>query len=382
LEAGLKNIALYWKCQLVGWALYAGIYTFIDVFKRNLSDKYILTYILTGVLIFMLGLFLSHLMKGIIKCWGLLKLKIKKQVIFLFVLTVFFTILFWLFFNIIFYSINGAAGMLMPLLARVATFQSQAFGGFLGQCLTFSVPFLVWNLFYGVIHYIGKFKVAEFEKLNKEKQLLELEAKALRAQMNPHFIFNCLNSIKSLIQEQQTEKGVTYLTTFSKLIRTLFNNADKKEITLYDEIATCRLYLQLEAMRFDTKFSYQVNIDENMDLKSVQVPALIIQPFIENAIWHGIVPKGTGGSIALTVAEKNGDIEIAIEDNGIGRGASQQNKSINQTHQSKGVNLTQARLELDNLLQQRQAQLRTIDKKDENGIATGTKVIITIKEEV
>ena len=114
--------------------------------------------------------------------------------------------------------------------------------------------------------------------------------------MNPHFIFNCLNSIKALIQEKETDKGVKYLTTFSKLIRTLFNNADKKEITLYDEIETCKLYLQLEAMRFDNRFAYSVNIDENIDLKSIYVPALIIQPFIENAIWHGIVPKESDGN--------------------------------------------------------------------------------------
>jgi sensor histidine kinase YesM len=230
---------------------------------------------------------------------------------------------------------------------------------------------------------VKKIRKEESEKSIHEKQLLELEAKALRAQMNPHFIFNCLNSIKSLIQEKQTEKGVTYLTTFSKLIRTLFNNADKKEISLYDEIETCKLYLQLEAMRFDTKFSYAVTVDESIDLKSVQVPALIVQPFIENAIWHGIMPKETGGKVSLNVAGKNGSIEIVIDDDGIGREASQQNKSVsNATHQSKGVNLTQARLELDNLLQQRQASLVTIDKKDENGMATGTKVIITIKEEI
>ncbi|MBK7680015.1 MAG: hypothetical protein IPJ29_11535 [Chitinophagaceae bacterium] len=126
----------------------------------------------------------------------------------------------------------------------------------------------------------------------------------------------------------------------------------------------------------------QVNVDENIDLKSVQVPALIIQPFIENAIWHGIMPKIGEGNVLVNVAKKNGHIEIAIEDDGIGREASQQNKSINMAHQSKGVNLTQARLELDNLLQQRQASLVTIDKKDENGKATGTKVIITIKEEI
>ncbi len=219
-------------------------------------------------------------------------------------------------------------------------------------------------------------------KAAHEKELLALEAKALRAQMNPHFIFNCLNSIKSLIQDHHEEKSVTYLTTFSKLIRTLFNNADKKEISLFDEIETCKLYLQLEAMRFDAKFSYSVNIDESLDLKSIQIPALIIQPFIENAVWHGIVPKGGGGNVSLSVLKNNSVVEIIIDDDGIGREASQQNKATsNIGHQSKGVNLTQSRLELDNLLKQRQASMETLDKKDKNGLATGTKVIIKLPQE-
>ncbi len=238
-----------------------------------------------------------------------------------------------------------------------------------------------------LIYSIVKFRVtsvrrSERLKAKHEKDLLELEAKALRAQMNPHFIFNCLNSIKSLIQEDEKSKSVTYLTTFSKLIRTLFNNADKKAISLFDEIETCKYYLQLESMRFDAKFSYAVNVDENIDLKSVQVPALIIQPFIENAIWHGIVPRGSGGHISVDVVKKASVIEIIIDDNGIGREASQQNKSASSlAHQSRGVNLTQSRLELNNLLQQRQAELEVIDKKDEQGISRGTTVAIKIKEE-
>ena len=219
-------------------------------------------------------------------------------------------------------------------------------------------------------------------KARYEKELMELEAKALRAQMNPHFVFNCLNSIKALMQEQETEKGVKYLTTFSKLIRTLFNNADKKEISLYDEIETCKFYLQLEAMRFDSKFSYTVNVDEDIDLKSFLVPALIIQPFMENAIWHGIVPQETGGNVWLNVTSEKGNIKIIVEDDGIGREISQQNKSAsNLAHQSKGVNLTQSRLALDNFLQQRHASLEIIDKKDESGKATGTKVIIHFDEQ-
>ncbi|MEP7373704.1 MAG: histidine kinase [Chitinophagaceae bacterium] len=219
----------------------------------------------------------------------------------------------------------------------------------------------------------------EKQKLIHEKELLELEAKALRAQMNPHFIFNCLNSIKSLIQDDQKDKSVEYLATFSKLIRTLFNNADRKEITLFDEIETCKLYLQLEAMRFNNKLSFAVNIDENIDLKSLFVPALIIQPFIENAIWHGIVPKEGGGTVLLNVLKEHGTVKIVVDDNGIGRVASQQNKSGSSlAHLSKGVNLTQSRLELDNLLKQRQVRLEMVDKKNENGIPTGTVAIITL----
>ena len=219
--------------------------------------------------------------------------------------------------------------------------------------------------------------MAEKQKSAHEKELLTLEAKALRAQMNPHFIFNCMNSIKSLIQQHEEEKSVAYLTTFSKLIRTLFNNADKKEISLYDELETCKLYLQLEAMRFDTKFSYSVNVDGNIDLKSIKVPALIIQPFIENAIWHGIIPKETGGRIEITVEQANGNIKVIIDDDGIGREASVQNKATSGImHQSKGVNLTQSRLDLENRLNETNAQLVIIDKKDDSGRAAGTRIVL------
>lgn len=216
-----------------------------------------------------------------------------------------------------------------------------------------------------------------------EKELLELEAKALRAQMNPHFIFNCMNSIKTLIQSDEQDKAVIYLTTFSKLIRTIFQNSDKRAVSLYDEIETCRLYTELESMRFDNKFSYEFAVDASLDLKSVMVPALIIQPFIENAIWHGIMPKEDGGHLKVTLTGKNGSIFCTIDDTGIGREMSKQNKFKGDmsTHQSKGVHLTQARLDLNNLLTQRNAFLNITDKKDEHGSAAGTLVILEFRED-
>jgi sensor histidine kinase YesM len=222
---------------------------------------------------------------------------------------------------------------------------------------------------------------SEKEKISAqyEKEVHELEAKALRAQMNPHFIFNCMNSIKSLMQKDENEKAVTYLTTFSKLIRTVFQNSDKREISLYDEIETCRLYTQLESVRFGNKFSYEFDVDETLDMKSIMVPALIVQPFIENAIWHGIMPKEDGGRLIVKVSKTDHTISCIIDDDGIGRAVSRQNKFsvADPSHQSKGEHLTQARLDLDNVLNERTAGIEIIDKKDETGSSCGT--IVTLK---
>jgi sensor histidine kinase YesM len=225
---------------------------------------------------------------------------------------------------------------------------------------------------------------SEKEKISAqhERKLHELEAKALRAQMNPHFIFNCMNSIKFLIQNNEQEKAILYLTTFSKLIRTVFQNSDKKEISLYDEMETCRLYTQLESMRFNDKFSFEFNIDETLDLKSIKLPALTVQPFIENAIWHGIMPKEEGGSLLVTVNRTDHTIHCIVDDDGIGREISKQNKFSNRSspHESKGEHLTQARLNLDNLLNERNASIKIVDKADKYKKASGTMVILTFRE--
>ena len=222
---------------------------------------------------------------------------------------------------------------------------------------------------------VNRARRQEREKLKHEKELLELEARALRAQMNPHFIFNCMNSIKALIQNDEKQKSIDYLTTFSKLIRTLFNNSDKREISLFDELQTCRLYTELEVMRLEGKLDCRFDIDEKIDLKSVMVPALIIQPFVENAIWHGIVPKEKG-MVTIRVRSGVDIITCEVDDDGIGRELSQQNKPVTSVvHHSRGINLSQARIDLQKELSEKNASVRIVDKH-ENGIATGTTVII------
>ncbi|MBK6826669.1 MAG: histidine kinase [Chitinophagaceae bacterium] len=308
-----------------------------------------------------------------------MKLRLRNQILFLFGLTALFTLLFWLFFTVFFYISIGAGKLLPFVFSSLLRMEIMQVRGLTEQVISFSIPFIIWNLLYVLIHYDRRNRDAEWKKLVREQEMMELEARALRAQMNPHFIFNCMNSIKSLIQEGQQEKAVNYLTTFSKLIRNLFSQSDKNEITLYDEIETCRHYLQLESMRFDAGFVYSIEIDEHIDLKSVFIPALIIQPFIENAIWHGLVPRGGGGELMIKVHLKGRNINIVIDDNGIGREASRLHKSrLNAVHQSKGINLTQSRLLLDNILQKRKASLQYTDKWDNQGKSAGTKVVISI----
>jgi ligand-binding sensor domain-containing protein len=240
---------------------------------------------------------------------------------------------------------------------------------------------MVFVIFWLVRWRINTVRKQEQLKASYEKELLELEAKALRAQMNPHFIFNSLNSIKSLINKNENDKAADYLTTFSKLIRTLFHNSDKREVSLHDELETCKLYTQIEKMRFGDKLDFVFDVDKTVDLKDIKVPALILQPFIENAIWHGLVPKEIGGRVVFSVKEKNGAVECTIDDDGIGRELSKQYKAqYEATHQSKGIGLTQSRLELDKLLNDREDTIEIIDKQKEDGTSAGTTIIITFKE--
>jgi len=374
MKSILKNISLYWKYQLIGWSVFMIVVYIFDSLIYHETWEFMP--FAASILIF--GLLSSHLMKITVKKFGILQKKFTSQIFSLAGLVILFSFVGTIVWMIImigagFWKIEGNNKS-----EWILDFFNEFFFNLFPVLLTLSG----WMLIYFLFHFVRGVRKEEQLKIQYQLKMTELEAKALRAQMNPHFIFNCLNSIKALIQEDQKQKSVTYLTTFSKLIRTLFNNADKKEITLYDEIETCKLYLQLEAMRFDAKFSYAVNVDEMLDLKSILVPALIVQPFIENAIWHGIVPRGGGGIVSLSVLKNNGDVDIVIDDDGIGREASQKNKSVsNIGHQSKGVNLTQSRLELDNLLQQRKAILKTIDKEDSAAKNVGTKVIIKLPQE-
>lgn len=226
---------------------------------------------------------------------------------------------------------------------------------------------------------INSFKRREQLRLNYEIKLNELENSALRTQMNPHFIFNSLNTINSFINSNSATKANQYISKFSKLIRLILDHSREKKIVLSDELQVAELYIQLEKIRFDNKFRHQVIISDDLDPESVVIPPLIIQPFIENAILHGLLPSGREGLLSLIISRQDGQLLIVIEDNGIGRAGRQAMKSPDdQKRKSHGIDITIKRIALFNNTPDAQSTVRIIDLHNEQGQAAGTRVELLI----
>lgn len=228
---------------------------------------------------------------------------------------------------------------------------------------------------------IGVIKEKASLKNAYEKKIAEVEMKALRAQMNPHFIFNCLNSINRYIVKNDHVQASNYLTRFSKLIRKILDNSASGIISLETEIETLDLYLQMEAMRFHHKFTYSITADDEIDTHTVLIPSMLVQPYAENAIWHGLLHKNSDDctlEIRFTTIGRQ-SLQITIEDNGVGRKAAAGIKSEESLiNKSKGLQITGDRLDLIKNLYGISATAEIIDLTTPDGTAVGTKVMISL----
>ncbi len=220
--------------------------------------------------------------------------------------------------------------------------------------------------------------------IRKEKQqgklmktMKENENKMLRSQMNPHFLFNSLNSINSFIIQSRQNEASGYLTSFSKLMRKILDNSRKDNIMLKDELEAVKLYLDLEAVRLENKFDYSITIDKKINEEEVVIPALILQPFLENSVWHGINPKPENGFIEIKInADNDGEdtcLNIEIEDNGIGREKAAKNRKET-LHKSHGLNITLERLRMSDI----RNKVKIIDLYNEKNEPAGTLVKLKI----
>lgn len=211
------------------------------------------------------------------------------------------------------------------------------------------------------------------------RQLAQAETKALRSQMNPHFIFNSLNSINSFVLDKKHELASDYLIKFSKLIRLILYNSRSETITIDKELETLKLYVSLESARFDNKFTCSYQVADDVNVGSVMIPPMLLQPFVENAIWHGLMQKEGEGCITIDIKKQDEEfLNISIVDDGIGREKAAELKSKSATHKSHGMKVTSQRIEMMNKLNSTSAHVTIFDLHDEQGRATGTKVELII----
>lgn len=229
---------------------------------------------------------------------------------------------------------------------------------------------------------INKIKGDEAVKTEFNKQMAQIEMKALRAQMNPHFLFNSLNAIKYYVLKENKEKASNYLTDFSRLIRLVLNHSSKHLISLREELESLELYIKIERLRFEEKFDYVIHTDDKTMLDEVMIPPLLLQPYVENAIWHGLMHKMEGkGILTVLIDHIEDSIRIIIEDNGIGRKKAEEVKSKSaQKHKSMGMRITQSRIHFSKLMSNLNLELEIFDLVDDGNKACGTRVVLHMKQ--
>lgn len=218
-------------------------------------------------------------------------------------------------------------------------------------------------------------------QLKNEKKLLTLEQTMLRSQMNPHFLFNSLNSIKLYIINNEKKNAVHYLNKFSKLVRKILEASSLREIPLAEELETVELYMNIENIRFSNEIDFQIIISDEIDPHTVKIPSLILQPFLENALWHGLSSKTGEKKIMLNIRQAADEnyIHISITDNGIGRIASEeikQNKVLKR--KSVGIDITKERLSNFSKDYLNSFNLQILDLYKADGTPEGTKVLLHI----
>ncbi|MBI4929204.1 MAG: histidine kinase [Bacteroidetes bacterium] len=232
---------------------------------------------------------------------------------------------------------------------------------------------------YLYIYYrMKKIKKQEVEKTSINKQLAEYQMVALRAQMNPHFVFNAINSIQSYILNNDSQFAYDYLAKFSKLIRQVLSNSQHSSISLEKELEALKLYIELEQTRFKERFDFEILVDDNLPIEEIKVPTLLIQPYLENAIWHGIMHlnESKKGKLKVHLFLNVSVLKIIIEDNGIGRERSTLLKKES-THESFGMMLSEKRVDILKAINVK-ADIRIIDLYNDNKFSVGTRVEIDL----
>lgn len=239
------------------------------------------------------------------------------------------------------------------------------------------IVLFVLGLSFGILYaWLRVQRREEKRRAELDRKISAMELRALRSQMNPHFLFNTLSSIQHFITENKSKEAIQYLSKFARLMRTILENSKRPEIPLRSELEALDLYLLLESFRFKEKFDYRIEVDDELDQDYDHIPPLLIQPYVENAIVHGMMHKPDKGNI-LVHLKKEGDMLLSIvEDDGVGREKAMEFKK--KKHESSGLSITKERLEIINSTRKSNLSVEIVDLKDDAGEACGTRVEIYI----
>lgn len=254
------------------------------------------------------------------------------------------------------------------------------------QVLNFTIAVPFWNKwwFFLLTSFVAMGSVyLIFRELGRrQRQIKDMKISqltALRAQMNPHFVFNALNSIQEFIVDKDTRSANRYLTQFARLMRNILHVSDEKKVSLDKEIESLSFYLNLEALRFGDSFEYILEVEDQIDRRNTYLPPMLIQPFIENALKHGLMHRSGMKKLYLRFFIKEEDLVCEVEDNGVGRARSSEIRKLNpRIYPSKATRLVYERLKLFNSIFDRLLSVEVQDLKDKKGAAVGTKIILKI----
>ena len=322
-----KNISRYWWCQIIGWSVYIGIGLFFFNTFRTTSDKTDL-YVYSLVSTCFCGVWITHVMRLNISYLKVLSKPLKTQILYFIVLTIIFSIML----GVISESIDHLIGYDAARMAKLSKGKRLFLSSFNAMWLV-----LVWNLIYFTYHYVQSNRQQQLDTFRLEAMVKSLELKTIKSHINPHFIFNALNSIRALVDENPA-RARTAITELSNILRSSMQAEKLETVPLQQELDIVRDYLALEQMRFEERLKVEMYIEPDTLLQPI--PPMMLQTLVENAIKHGISKDINGGKITINSSFTNSWFELIVQNSG------QLNGSYNEESEGFGIKSTQDRLNL------------------------------------
>lgn len=346
----LNKISRYWWCQIIGWSVNIAVSIFFVTTFGEPTQEYILSLILSCVL----GILITHVMRLNIHSLKVLEKPLPKQIAYLLTLTLAFALLY----GVAMEALDYVLKFNPERLQKYSKMQRLFFSSFNALWLL-----LVWNMIYYIYHYVERNRTQELDTFRLEAAVKELELKTIKAHINPHFIFNALNSIRALVDENP-ERARKAITELSNILRSSMQAEKMETVPLQQELDIVKDYLALEHMRFEERLSIELDIDE--DTLNQPVPPMMLQTLVENAIKHGISKQINGGLIKVISEFNDHHHEIIVQNSGSLNGHAHEKK------EGFGIKSTQDRL---NLLYQGKAQFQI---REINGNMVESKVIMPV----